>query len=244
MMRRSWLLKALVLCLLVGLLAGSGSAAAEPPAPDALPRGVCPTGTTLIPVPLTLRVTLQRPNSPPPSAAWGVPVTFVLYPPGDPVTICHQWDVTLDPNGLGFGYPLLFMGTYDVRIRNLHTLRNVKRNVVISPWATIDMGTLYEGDCNGDNIVNILDFGILRMCYFLDEGMPGFCPRCDLDENNTINIFDFALLRSNYFKEGDIEVAALASAAVAPVAVPVTVTLIPLTRDFCRWPLSPGRKLS
>ncbi len=197
-MRRSWLFKALTLGLLVGLLAGGGRAAAGP-------RGVCPNGTTGIPVPVTLVATLQRPDSPPPSSAWAVPVTFTLYPPGDAATICHQWIATLDSNGRWSGYLNLFLGTYDARIRNLHTLRNVKRNVVIAGPTTINMGTLLEGDANGDNMVNILDFGILRNSYFCDEGMSCFDPRADFDENNTINILDFGLLRGDYFMEGDVE---------------------------------------
>jgi hypothetical protein len=222
----------LALALIVLLAVGVHGAAAGSPTPDEGAFGVCPTQTTPLPVPFTLTVALQRPNSPPPSPAWAVPVTFTLYPPGDATTICHQWELTLDQSGRWKGFLDLFTGVYDARIRNLHTLRNVKRNVAIGGPATIAMGTLYEGDANADNAVNILDFGRLRNSYFLDEGMPGFDPAADFDENNTINILDFGLLRADYFMEGDIEVTALASAAAAPTTAPVTITVIPLARDL------------
>ncbi len=250
MKHRSWLLKALSLSLLVSLLAGSGSALAGSPAPDVSPHGVCPQqGTSPVPVPVTLQVTLQRPNSPRPSAAWAVPVTFVLYPPGDSVTICHQWDVTLDQNGEAFAYASFFLGRYDARIRNLHTLRNVKRNVDIYPWVTINMGTLLEGDADADNRVRSSDYALLSAAYFTQEGAAGFDPRTDFDEDNRIRSSDYALLSSNYFQSGDKEVLSVAvqagdqqprgvvdvalepGAIQATVGVPFTLTLAAHTHD-------------
>lgn len=218
------------------------------PAPTvAAPHGTCPTQTTPLPLPVTLNVTLQRPNAPPPDPSWAVPVDLVLYPPGDPETICHQWTLTLDQSGHWSGMLDMFTGTYDVRLRNLHTLRNVRHNLTINGPLTLAMGTLHEGDANADNFVNILDFARLRNSYFLDEGMPGFDPTADFDENNTINILDFGLLRGSYFMEGDIEVTTAAPLTPQPwgkadtpqpwgaggvTKQAVTITVVPLTRDL------------
>jgi len=79
-----------VLVVVLALVLGSGTVAAGSEAPVSAPHGICPTQTTPLPLPFTLTVTLQRPNSPPPDPAWAVPVHLALYPPGDPVTICHQ----------------------------------------------------------------------------------------------------------------------------------------------------------
>jgi hypothetical protein len=54
-------------------------------------------------MPISLNVTLQRPNALPPHLSWAVPVHFALYPPGDPDTICHEWDLTLDESGQWVG---------------------------------------------------------------------------------------------------------------------------------------------
>jgi hypothetical protein len=163
-----------------------------------------------------------------------VPVTLVLYPPGDASMALYSWTVTLDQHGQWSGAYPVAAGTYDVRVRNLHTLRNVRRSVVITGTTTLALGTLHEGDANGDNTVNILDFARLRGSYFLSRGAPGFDPATDFDENGTVNILDFALLRGSYFLQGDIEVTVRAAtanvtAATADViaAAPVTLTLSP-----------------
>jgi len=210
--------KLLVAWLVISILYGGVCAASGSSAqgiPESRPAGTCPTDTTPVPLPITLTVTLQRPNSPPPSAPWAVPVRLALYPPGDPVTICHQWDLTLDQNGQWSGLLDMFTGAYDVRVKNIHTLRNVKRNVSISGPLAIDMGTLLEGDADNDNRVRSSDFALLSAAYFANEGEPRFDPRADFDEDNRIRSSDFALLSSNYFKSGDIEVSGLLGQAAA-----------------------------
>ncbi|MDH7487844.1 MAG: cohesin domain-containing protein [Anaerolineae bacterium] len=212
-----WLRRLCVAVLILLLATTSGAvsgASAQPHRPPMGPEAGCPTQTTPLPMPITLNVTLQRPNAPPPHPSWAVPVHFALYPPGDANTICHEWDLTLDESGQWSGWLVLFTGLYDARLKNPHTLRNVRRNVNIGGPMTIDMGELHEGDANDDNRVRITDFAILRSAYFTDEGDLGFDPRADFDEDNRIRITDFALLRMNYFQDGDIEVS-LAAQSIA-----------------------------
>ena len=52
-----------------------------------------------VPVQITLNVTLQRPNAPPPDPSWAVPAHCALYPSSDPDTIYDEWDLTLDESG-------------------------------------------------------------------------------------------------------------------------------------------------
>lgn len=174
-----------------------------------------PTRTPAPPTPIgvTLNVTLERPNAPPPDPSWAVPVHLAFYPPGDEVTVMYEFNVVLDQSGQWSGQLLLSPWTYDVRLKNMHTLRNVRRNVYVSDPAVLDMGKLLEGDADDDNRVRSSDFTILRAAYFTDEGDPGFDPRADFDEDNRIRSSDFALLRGNYFKSGDIEVSDVAGAS-------------------------------
>ena len=181
--------------LIVLLLVTSGFA------PVRLAR--CPGGPVQ-PIPIALSVTLQRPNAPPPHPSWAVPVRFVLYPIGDPDTVCHEWGLTLDESGRWSGSLAMVPGLYDVRIKNVHTLRNVQRNADFSRPMIINMGELHEGDANDDNRIRITDFGILRNAYFTNEGDLGFDPRADFDENGCIDARDFDLLRANYFLSGDM----------------------------------------
>ena len=121
--RYRWLGASLWLVLALFLSLGLGVVADSPLTLNSEPHDDCPTRTTSAPIPAMLGVVLQRPNAPPPDPSWAVPVTLALYPPGDPDTICRQWDLTLNQNGQWQGYlDIFFSGLYDVRIRNLHTL--------------------------------------------------------------------------------------------------------------------------
>ena len=177
-----------------------------------------------VPIVINGQVTLQRPNAPAPDPSWVVPLTLSLYPPGQ-TTPVYTWQTTTDEWGAFSLLETFEPGTYDVRVKNPHTLRNLKQNVAfVAGTNTLDMGLLREGDANDDNRVNVADFAILRAAYFTEEGQPDFDPRADFDEDNRINVRDFALLRSNYFAEGDILVP-----RVAPLGQthPVGVTIRP-----------------
>ena len=67
----------------------------------------------------------------------------------------------------------------------------------------MDMGTLLEGDSDGDNCIRGDDFSILLASYWKREGEPGFDERADYDENGWVNAADFSLLRTNYWQCGE-----------------------------------------
>ena len=185
---------------------------------------------TIPPTPwVNLAVTLERPNAPAPHASWAVPVHLTFYTPGDATTPLYAFDLTLDQSGKWAGYLEMSKGTYDLRLKNMHTLRNVKRGVAISSAATIHMGTLLEGDADDDNRVRASDFALLRAAYFTAAGDPAFDPRTDFDEDDRIRASDFALLRGNYFKSGDVEVTARAAASQVAPAGTVALALTPAT---------------
>jgi len=194
------------------------------------PAGQCPDPNVTTPVPLsiTISVTLQRPNAPPPDPSWAVPVYFSLYPPGDPNTLCYGWDLTLDQNGSVSEFLTLIPWVYDARLKNMHTLRNVRYNVTITGAMTIDMGTLLEGDASDDNWVKGDDFSILRTSYFKQEGQPGFDDRADFDEDGWVKGSDFSLLRTNYWLHGDIPVTtSRAASAQNPASEGVIISVVP-----------------
>ena len=165
------------------------------------------SGST-VPMLVQGHVDLQRPNAPPPDPSWSVPISITLSAPGT-TDIRYTWQTTTDESGNFSLLETFEPGTYDVRVKNIHTLRNVKYNVLFTSGSnTLDLGALREGDANNDNRVNVADFTLLRNAYFAEEGQAGFDPRTDFDEDNRVNVRDFALLRSNYFKEGDIVVSA------------------------------------
>ena len=156
----------------------------------------------------------------PPAPSWSVPLVVTLYDPGNS-TPAYTYNVTTDTSGT-FSVTHAVAGTYvcDIRVKNLHTLRNVKSNVTLVPDGNVlDFGTLREGDANNDNYVAIIDFSILATTYDKGLGQPGFDPRADFNENHYIEIADFSLLATNYDTHGDFPAAMTSMATDDPVTL-------------------------
>jgi hypothetical protein len=112
----------------------------------------------------------------------------------------QQYTVTTDASG-GFALEGLTPGTYDIRVKNAHTLANRPR-VTLAPGANVvSFGTLKEGDANDDNCVTFADFEILADAFW-----PGYDPRADFNQDGVVNILDFSMLRENFAVCGDIVV--------------------------------------
>jgi hypothetical protein len=156
-----------------------------------------PTPTpTQTPIACTIQgsVTLQRPNKPAPDPSWVVPLTVSVGG--------SSHSATTDQSG-NFTVTGLTAGTYNIRVKNSHTLANLKSAVTLVPGTnSISFGTLLEGDANDDNCVNITDFSVLRGGF-----VPGYDARADFNQDGFVNITDFSLLKSNFATCGDIPVA-------------------------------------
>jgi len=98
-------------------------------------------------------------------------------------------------------------GTYDVTIISEHTLINVRRNVTVSsPSTGIALGTLHEGDANGDGEVTFLDISTLVPSYSKAEGDPGYNPMTDFDRSGNVDFLDVSVFVPNYQKQSPITV--------------------------------------
>jgi hypothetical protein len=190
------------LVMVVAIFAGTSGVNAAPPPPDY--PAECPSCSNVSPVPFNLSVTLQRPNAPPPDPSWVVPVHFSLHPPDKPDIVCWEWDLTTDEYGEWSGNLAICPGTYDARIKSPTTLSNLEEDVNVPVTGiTMDMGTLQEGDADGDNCIRGDDFSILRASYWKRVGEPGFDERADFDGNGFVNAADFSLLRTHYWQCGE-----------------------------------------
>lgn len=170
-------------------------------------------------------VALQRPNKPAPDPSWSVPLTVTI---GGTTQV-----VTTDSSG-NFGVSGFEPGTYDITVKNAHTLSNVRRSVtLLSGVNTLSMGELKEGDANGDDRVNSSDFLLLRGAYFKSSGQSGFVDGADFNEDNVVNSSDFLLLRTNYFQNGPVELSSTSSTSApafttqAQAAQSVTMSIDP-----------------
>jgi len=147
------------------------------------------------------QVTFQgRPS--PPHLHWVCPLSVTLSYPGNPMPAL-VFPAVADTFGT-FTVPLVLTDTFDVRVRDLHSLLNVKRDVDIY-WGVppVAMGELVEGDCNGDNSVNVSDLVILANAYDAIVGDPNWDPRADLDNDGAIDVSDLVLMAANYDLSGD-----------------------------------------
>jgi hypothetical protein len=133
-------------------------------------------------------VTLQgRPD--PPAAAWVVALTVKI---GD-----TNYAATTDSSGQ-FTISGLAPGTYDICVKNSHTLSARTTGVVlVAGTNVVNLGTLREGDANNNDFININDFSILASVFLTSD------PQADFNQDGVVNLGDFVLLRDNYFVQGD-----------------------------------------
>ena len=143
-----------------------------------------------------------RPDPPDPS--WVKPLTVVVYEQGTS-TVVHNYTRTTNSTG---AFSFVFehaLGTYDIGVKGSHTLSRLEVGVVIDSAITnVDFGILLEGDCDGNDVVNTTDFGILADAFGSVANGPPWDERADLNNDDKVNIYDFGLLADNYGLSGDM----------------------------------------
>jgi hypothetical protein len=152
-------------------------------------------------------------RSVPPAVDWVGPLTVTLFAPGSDIP-AYTFATLSDQRGV-FTVTNILANTYHVKVRDLHSLWNLRRNEpVVLGINPMDFGTLIEGDADASNRINILDFSLLAGAYGTSSGDPVFDPRADFNNSGTINILDFSLLATNYGRVGDIILTASGFASV------------------------------
>ena len=124
-------------------------------------------------------------------------------------TVIKAADVTLMPVGTTnsgtFSVSGVTPGTYDIAFKGSKQLRVVQPNVTVSGTAfTLANVTLPSGDADGNNTVDIGDFGILVNAYGSDVTVSGsgYDPKADFDYNGVVDIGDFGILVNEYGNSG------------------------------------------
>lgn len=160
---------------------------------------------------ITGQATLEgRPAAP--NAAWSIPLLLTLGQPGERGPAYALGMVSTQSGA--FAIPrVVAPGDYRVRLKGLHTLRNLLPTTLAGGANTVNMETLLEGDAFGDNRVNGRDVSLLAAAFGKSQGQPGFDPRADFNEDDAVNAADLTLLRANLGRRGDILLGASAAAA-------------------------------
>lgn len=123
-------------------------------------------------------------------------------------------------------------GTYDITIESSYTLTNLIRGVTIDapgtiihlsymlggfesvcdhvripgPLPVVDLGTFFEGDSNGDGIVDILDFTLLAASYLRFEGDKAYDVRADFNRTGQVEQMDLELLVASFLKKSLLDI--------------------------------------
>ena len=124
-------------------------------------------------------------------------LTFAFRPVGGGTTITKTQYVL--PGG-AFSFAGLPAANYTVRIKGEKYLASTTSAFVMNGSISNVAATLKAGDGNGDNVVDIGDFGLLVNVYNSDLALSGsgYDYRADFNGDGVIDIGDFGLLVNNY----------------------------------------------
>jgi hypothetical protein len=62
----------------------------------------------------------------------------------------------------------------------------------------VEMGQMRAGDSNNDNLVNVVDFNVVKNSFGKSSSDPGYDNRADWTGDRLINILDFNLQKGNF----------------------------------------------
>jgi hypothetical protein len=165
---------------------------------EALTAPPTPTPTPT-PLPPTLhgQVTLQR-KDPAGHPSWITYLQVRFRAPGDGEVLA-EIGVDTDAYGAFTVTVPLAAGAYDVGVRSLHSLENqISGMVLVSGPNAGNWGTLLEGDANGDNRIDILDYSAVYRSFWTGD------PLADFNQDGIVDTLDYSLLWANFWQTGPI----------------------------------------
>lgn len=131
-----------------------------------------------------------------------IPVTVQIRQPGT-ATVVESYTVSLSSTG-AYSFLTTQVGTFDIAFKASHWLRKVLKNVSISASGAAGVSpALVNGDANGDNAIDVLDFNKLSLAWRSTPGSPNWNPDADLNGDGTVDILDWNILSRNWRRAGD-----------------------------------------
>jgi hypothetical protein len=119
-------------------------------------------------------------------------------------------------------------GTYQYWVKGPQYLAN--SGTVTLNGATVtssEMGNMLVGDANEDNVIDVIDYSVLRSTFGRSVGDPNYDARADFNDDGTVDVTDYSLLRANFGSSGALPLAGAGSAPGAgspdqPTPVPAS----------------------
>jgi hypothetical protein len=161
---------------------------------------------------MTVSVALQGERRP--EAGWTIPLTVRLFTPGANMLTdvpAYEFKSMAVRSAAGdravCEIPVVTPGLYDIVVFGESTLMNVRRSVAIrASVASVDMGTLLEGNANQDDAVDLGDCVILAACWRTSPQQGSYDPRADFDRTGLIDADDLLLLAANWLENSPVEI--------------------------------------
>jgi hypothetical protein len=145
-------------------------------------------------------VTWQGPP-PQPSTGQQQPVTLTLK--SGTVEVNYPAQTTDATGHFTVSVSGLAPGSYDWRVKGTKWLANAGTVTLTgAPSTSREMGMLRVGDCDDNNVVNLIDFNMLKLTFGRAVGDPLYDDRADFDTNQAVNVSDFNFLRINFGQAG------------------------------------------
>lgn len=128
-------------------------------------------------------------------------VTFEIYPTGGG-SLLETHTLNLTSGGDYIFTTDLAPGTYDMFCRGSHWLWKLESLTITGTGGTQNFSVV-NGDCDGDNEVTLVDYGIMSASFGKAEGDAGYDSRADLDGDLEINLGDAAIISARFGQAGD-----------------------------------------
>lgn len=93
-------------------------------------------------------------------------------------------------------------GSFNFYLKGFNTLGVQVNNVSVFGGGTIPSQQLVLGDIDGNDSINIADFGLLRNAFGSTTGDPAFNERADLNGDGSVNVNDFLIFRQGFGQSG------------------------------------------
>lgn len=117
-------------------------------------------------------------------------------------SVVQSGTTTLNSTG-AFAIPLtLVNGTYDLTMQGATHLRAVRPNVEMGGLVQNLNFSLVNGDCTGNNVIDLGDFDVLSGAFGTSFGEAGFAPGADLNRDQVVDLGDFDLLSLGFGESG------------------------------------------
>jgi hypothetical protein len=95
-------------------------------------------------------------------------------------------------------------GMCEIAAKGSHWLRKMSATVNLTPGGTTVVSlSLFNGDVNDDNEVDIGDYSLLSIAFGSVPGDPNWNAEADLNGDDEVDIGDFAILSNNFGMVGD-----------------------------------------